>query len=480
MTETDYLIRDLYCKDKYTLRSIARKRQFNFIKYNGNNYEQVCAFIHEGSPNTRIIPENKLRVGSVYTYSGKTFKMFRVFVQYLRCVIASNPYLVTENGEWLPLALKHQDAVDYLKMNRHHKIFAYEDILATYKYNPDFESFIVYDREHPKGVAINDLPDFHEWYIGGDDDIHRFYKDYKVCYQKALHIVDFRLDFNNLVETLEMKRYIINKQLHIKGRPVMFNVSWENYARRKALYTTCLNENQFKTFVDALYNIIYEETRGDSKVNKQTLGPYAAHPFTLVVGELRNYYNHAQDTYVLPESRARYSIDKIFLKYLEQSGGPQTPNDYAELQSRLLSEYEHFLTIIINAQKEKNRIKATIKEDDYGNLSCGKILLNNRYRFLRGCTAIIEQYEINPNEKTKESYLYSCRHVTCVIIMKKGVICKDNEGTYYVDRYILKESAAADLGKEVLIKSIRPFRRDVMDSIYFGEVKEYSILGDTK
>ena len=476
MTETDYLNRDIYCKYKYTLRSIARKRQFNYIKYNGKNYEEVCAFIREGSPNTPLLPENKLREGKIYTYHGKTFEMFGVGAHDLRCIIASCPYLVTENGEWLPLALKYQEAVDYLKMNRYHKLFAYEDILATYMYDPDSSSFIVYDCEHPNGIVINDLPDFHEWYIGGDDDIHRFYNNYKVCYQKALHIVDIREDYNNLVESLEKLRYDINKRLHLKGRPVMFNISWENYARRRALYTTCLNEFQFKAFIDALYNMIYEETRGDSKVSKQTLGPYASHPFTFVVGELRNYYSHAQDTYVLPESRAKFSIDKLFLRYLEQSGGPQAPDDYAELQSKLLSDYNRFLTSIMKAQKEKNRVVAKIKEDDYGNLSCGKVLLNKRYRFLRGCTGIIEHYDINTDEKTKETYRYYCSHLSSVLINKNGVICKDNEGTYYVDRYIFKESLAANLGKKVYVKSIRPFRNDVLESSYFGEVKEYSIL----
>lgn len=474
----DYSVIDIYSKDKFTLRSVARKRQFNFIRYNGRNYDEVVSFIHEASPNTRIIDEQLLTVGDLYSFSGRDFRMKRILTQDLRFVIASNPYLVSENGECIPLALQHQQAVDYLKENRHHKLFSYYDMLSTYKYNPDIGGFIVYNPDHIKGVAIDELPDIYDWYIGGDDNIHKHGDNLKLVYQHTLHIVDVRYSFEQIVERIESLRYRINKKNELQGRTVMFNVSWENYIRRKNLRTSCLDSAHFRYFVDALYNEIYEETKDEKlQKNKFHLAAFSNHPFVKTVGELRNYYGHGRDSYKISDSNRDYSIDRVFLNYLNHNRGPEEPDDFFTLQQRILNDYVAFLERILESVQKKSVITAIICEDDSGNLYCGNVVLPRHYKFLRGCEGTITSYTENDDEQTKTLYPYYCEKMSFVLVNIEGLVQQDSEKTYYANRFIFKDTIAKYVGKKVLIKKIHPFvKKAGKPQRYFGEVIDYSII----
>lgn len=453
----DFSLLDVYSKDKFILRSVVRNRQFPFIRYHGDNLEEFVSFITSELPDLEIDPQ-KLRVGELYTYSGKYFRLKRVPISDLRFVIASLPFLVTDDGDSIPLAIEHQQAEAYLRANRHHKLFAYEDILATYKYNPDHSSFMMYDRSHPNGVPMNGLPDSYEWYIGGDDGANRMLSTLKPVYSKALHMVDVRPDFGSIVYRIGSQMHSINKKLSIQGRSVLFNESWENQERINILKKSCLRKDAFKSFVNALYIIVF----ANSNSNKE----FTDLQFVKTIEALHNYLELGQETDVFP-------ISQVSQKYLEHNMGPQDPEDFLMLQEGVLMDFYDFLIKIQESITERMTIVGTVCQDDKGNLYCGKTLLSPSFHVYRGCKCEITSWQNNIDEKTKSRYPYSCDRLSRVVINRTGVISRDDEGTLYLDKYILKESAVQHLGEEAHLRLIRPYLKP--RGKYLGEVIEYTL-----
>lgn len=471
----DYSVLDIYNKEKFVLRSETRKLQFPFIRYNGSNYEELVSFITSFSPNTIVPAPERLKVGELYSYSRKKFQFIRIPIIDLRFVIASNPYLVISEEEIIPLALEYQQAVDYLKENRHHKLFAYEDILATYKYTPEHASFMMYDRSHPKGVVLDELPKFLDWYIGGDDDANHMWSCIKVIDKKALHLVDARPDFEDLVDIIDGERYIINQSLYVQGRPIMFNVSWEDNARRKALKHTCLHIHSFKSFINALYKIIFEDTNGASRPAKESLGEFADESIVRIVEELHHYYAIGQKSSAPVDSDWPFSIDQIFQMYLEHNLGPQEPDDYAMLQEGILVDFHDFLVKVKESIREKMKIIGTLCQDDYGNIFCGKALVNQRYSCYCGCECEITSYSRNVDEGLPQ-FPYYTERLYRVALNRTGIISRDEEGTIYIDKYVLRDPAADQVGKEAQVRSIRPFF--IPRGEYLGEVVDYVLSNE--
>jgi hypothetical protein len=466
----DYSVLDIFSKDKFILRSEARKLQFPFIRYNGSNYEELVSFITSFSPNTIVPAPEKLKIGELYTFSGKKFQFRHVPIGNLRYAIASNPFIVLPEGDCLPLALEYQQAVDYLKENRHHKLFAYEDILATYKYNPEHTSFMMYDRSHPKGVVLDELPKFIDWYIGGDDDANHLWSCFKVVYKTALHMVDARPDFEDLVDIIDGERYAINQSLYVQGRPIMFNVNWEDNARRKALKHTCHHIHDLKSFIGALYKIIFEDTKGASQSPKESLGEFAGESIVRIIEELHLYYGTGQKSSAPMDSDWPFTIDQIIQMYLQHNLGPQEPEDYSQLQQGILIDFHDYLVKIKESIREKMKIIGTLCQDDYGNIYCGKALVDQRYRCYCGCECVITSYSRNVNDELPQFPYYTDR-LYRVALNRTGIISRDEEGTLYLDKYVLRDSAANQLGKEAQVRGIRPFF--IPRGEYLGEVVEY-------
>ena len=473
----DYSVLDIFSKDKFILRSEARKLQFPFIRYNGSNYEELVSFITSFSPNTIVPAPEKLKIGELYTFSGKKFQFRHVPIGNLRYAIASNPFIVLPEGDCLPLALEYQQAVDYLKENRHHKLFAYEDILATYKYNPEHTSFMMYDRSHPKGVVLDELPKFIDWYIGGDDDANHLWSCFKVVYKTALHMVDARPDFEDLVDIIDGERYAINQSLYVQGRPIMFNVNWEDNARRKALKHTCHHIHDLKSFIGALYKIIYEDTKGASQSPKESLGEFAGESIVRIIEELHHYYGTGQKSSAPMDSDWPFTIDQIIQMYLQHNLGPQEPEDYSQLQQGILIDFHDYLVKIKESIREKMKIIGTLCQDDYGNIYCGKALVDQRYRCYCGCECVITSYSRNVNDELPQFPYYTDR-LYRVALNRTGIISRDEEGTLYLDKYVLRDSAANQLGKEAQVRGIRPFF--IPRGEYLGEVVDYVLSNDVR
>ena len=66
--DMDYSEINIYQYQKFTLLSKKRgNRSFRFIRYDGNNYDEVVSFLTEKSPNTRAWPVERLVPGGLYT-----------------------------------------------------------------------------------------------------------------------------------------------------------------------------------------------------------------------------------------------------------------------------------------------------------------------------------------------------------------------------------------------------------------------------
>ncbi len=470
----DYSELDIYSKDKFILRSVARQKQFPFIKYNGNNYEELASFITSASPNTKIPGPDELKKGELYTFSGKSFRLVRVPIESLRFVIASNPYLVRSKGQSVPLAINTHQATEYLKESNRHKVFAYEEVLSTYQFNQERSSFVMYDSSHPSGIPINALPEHAEWYIGGNEGLHRKIKYREVFYQKALHIVDARPSFAEIEDRIESLKYEINRLLHVKGYPVMFNVDWGYYVRRKELKTTSLNERNFISFVRTLYYAVYEETKGPNQSSLETLGDFANHPFVQVVASLNNYYNNGLRTPV-ESSTDGYSIVQVFQKFLKQDMGPQEADDYSFLQQGILEDYQHFLESLFESLKARMRIIGTICQDEFDNIYCGKALLGKKYTYYLGCECIITSYITNLDDRTSQ-YPFYCDKIDSIAINRTGTIRKDKNGAIYLDRFVFSGSDSEHIGKKARIEKVSPFYQ-IRDG-YLGKVLSFVLLDE--
>lgn len=464
----DYSLINVYEKDKFILRSNTQNRQFPFIKYSGDNYDELVSIITSASPNTIIPPPQKLKLGGLYTYSGKDYRLKCIPIIDVRCIIASYPYLVLDDGECIQLAMDYLQAEAYLKENRHHKVFAYENILATYKYNPEHSSFIMYDRSHPNGFPINGLFSSYEWFICGDDGANRITSNLKPIYTKVLHSVDFRPDFGDVVYRIGRLMHRINQELSIQGRPILFSETWESQDRRKTLKKTCHHNEHFKSFIEALYLIIFEETKGESPLNTSALGEIANEPFIQTVSTLYNYYEHGRDSKERP-------ISVIFQKYLEHNLGPDSPDEYIQLQDGLLADFYSFVQSIIRSIKERITIVGIIRLDENGNLYCGKAILPHSYDVYLGCQCEIVTLSKNMDENAIK-YPYYSDVINSVSLKRTATIKKDEEGTVYIDKFIVKDSSDDRLGKKADIELIRPFVKPKGN--YLGEVLEYTLLDE--
>lgn len=465
MAFMDYSALNIYSKDKFILRSVIRNMDFPFIRYTGKNYEELINFITSYSPNTIIEPQD-IQVGELYTYSRKNFNLKRVPISELRFVIASNPYLVTEKGDCIPLALDRQQAEIYLKENRHNMMFTYKNTIATYKYNPEHSSFVMYDYLHPTGIPFAQLPDSFEWYIGGKDGANRLWRNTSIHYDDVVHSVDARPSLKGLVGRIQALENKVNQKSCIQGQPMLFPQALENRERRNILKKVCLKRDAFISFINALYMIVFEETRSGSPSHTDTLDRYRDEEFAKVLDALYGYY-------VLGSSTDRVGINSVFQKYLEHNMGPREPRDYAVLQTGLLTDYHSYLNKILGVVAEELIITGIISLDEAGNLYCGKAVLPQKYYAYRGCQCVIAEPSKNLDEKTNTRYPYTSDRLNSVVLKRKGTISKDREGTFYLDKYIFKNAVPEQLGREAQLQLIRPF--ETPRGIYYGEIIEYVI-----
>jgi hypothetical protein len=466
---------NVYKQKKFTVYSAIRNKQFRFIRYTGDNYEEIKSYINEISPNTSIWKEETLKVGVLYGYSGRTSQFLSVWEQNIRTVIASNPYLIDDLGEPISLALNNEEATEYLKIKKTNRVFCYEDMLASFYYDPKEKLFFAVDKNHPKGISFSSLPDNREWYIGTRDNIHSVHYTINVRYQHTLHIVDFKIAFEGLVEEIEKLKYDINELLYKKNNSCMFKASWENYIRRKTLSTICLNEYLFEDFISVVYKTLYEETK-NVKGTRATLGSFANDKFVEIVGELRHHYAHGNSEYIQSKS---IPISQIYLKYLKIEIGPQCPEDFVSMQSGIIDDLIIFLKQIYDYTLNSSAIIDTINEDYYDNLYCGKVALPKHFSIYKGLVCRIKIYKANENADTQQYFPYYSSNVDYIETKYEGTIEINEKGEFCCQDYKITNQSYHKEGRRLLITKIRPYGDLFDDTNLRGVVIECSFVDST-
>ena len=354
-----------------------------------------------------------------------------------------------------------------MQANKNNKVFCYEDILATFVFDSEKNTYLLFDQNHPKGIALPQLPDKREWYVCGNDNIHRVPYKYEANYQSSLHIVAIRFKFDRTVENIECKKYNINFQLNKLGKPIMFNPSWENYMRREVMQTPCTTDNMLSRFALIMYHVVFEETMVGG-VRRFNLGEFKSHYFTEVVNALRNHYSHGRSEFVQGKS---LRIEDIYIRYLKSNEGPRTLDDYSVIQFGVLKDFSNFLDEILEDIKSDITYIDIIQEDLYGNIYCGKVLLPGYYSTFKGYRCCIKSTKENTNENNKEAYPYFCDKPEYIETKIVGEISIDSTGTCFCNDCKLPLSLSDELGRVIEITKIRPIKSE----LYNQEAVSYRI-----
>lgn len=453
----NYSIRSVYNKEYFELYSEKRNRSFRFAKYNGNNYEELCKYIHEVSPNTEIWEEYKMTKNSFYTYSGRTYQFNEVPLWEMRCCIVSNPFLLLD-GERIPLTLSQSEAEEYLKLSDKNTVFCYDDLCVNYMYNSESCEYVLIDRNHPRGISSANLNNHQEWYIGIIDNIHELPNPCTPHYQFDIHIVHFEYGLREKADKIVSLIYEINKLAHItQDGKIIFKPSWEDFKRYKTLFLKCQKESHLKDFVQTLYNYIYEETKDyqkdqKNKITRMTLPPkFRSSKFVTMVGEFRNYYDHGISEY---ESN-KESINQIFIKYLNINTPPKQVTDYERIQLGLLNDFELFLKTLYDSIGKNRKIVDYISTDDKGNVYCSNVLLPRDLFGFKGCRCQLSQIVNNNIIGLNKKYEYYCQFPDFIYFRREGVIEYDDQGFLKCHNILIPDdSLRLYLGKKAIVNKI--------------------------
>lgn len=414
MNETDYSKVDIYSKQYFELYSERRDISFRYAKYDGYNYEKICDYIHELSNYTEIWDREKLRKGSVYTFSGRTYEFMEVDSYSLRCCIANNPYIMIDNKK-TALVLSTNEADEYLRQDPTHIVFAYEEICNDYKYDPLSNSYIIYSKDHPQGLKISELPKGKEWYIGGKDNMRYLRKYAKPAYDESTHTVHLEIDLQVIVNKCLTKIYEINNFYMGKEKNgCLLKPSWKDYYYYRMLFDKYNSKEKFVKFIEALSHYTDKVSKDADvekwlKLNKQE--SVLSDKNNLIVYHVdiyQNYYKSGQQT---------NNIENLWKHYLKINIEPRQ-NDFKIIQFELLKQYLILLSDLHN--KTCKRVHTgLICKDENNNLFCGDIMLSKAYNDYVGVNCQISNYGKN---KEKNLYKYYCNWVDYLEIHIEGYL----------------------------------------------------------
>lgn len=437
---------DVYQKEMFEVYSKIRNRSFRFVRYTGNNYTKLKDYIQEVSPNTQIWPESELRIGTLYGYSGRTFKFEPIIEYNIRCIIASNPYLKC-GSKYKELSVCANEIEEYLKQSNRHVAFRYGDILESYKYNDQRDCFILYDRNHKLGIECSELPANDEWYIGHNDGLLGLSFEMEAKYQYSIHQVSIKPKIDILVDKIEKLKLNINRTCYHKSEAPIFAPSWEYYERILCMSKICITPYAMTKFANCMYSILFEETKVNG-VNRFTLGDNKNDEFVLLVGELRNYYSHGNAEY----EPWGMGIQSVFSRYLHNNIGPQIPNDFVTIQMGILEDFICFLEKISAEVRESLTVSGILMQDDDGHCFCGNAIVDPRFSKYKGCPIMSTQIITNTDD-TVDQYPFYCYGLEEVEVNYSGKIRLEDE-VLFCGNCPLPNSFSNMLGKNICIEKI--------------------------
>ncbi len=445
--------KNIYSKDYFELYSQKRNKSFRFARYNKHNYKELCDFIHEISPNTVIWDEKRLRKGSFYTYSGRTFQFGEVPLWEMRCCIANNPFIIV-NQKTIPLDLTQAEAEEYLQQSVGNRVTCYDNITTDYIYWGSNE-FCVVNEDHPKGLSCAHLDAHNEWYIIIDDGLHVQGNSCVPKYEDETHTVHFTYNLRDKADRIIDLMYEINRLNYFQNHSVIFNPSWEDYSRYRKLYYQCMREGELKDFIQTLYNYIYEETKSYSQTEqvKKTRGTLPSetkyHEFVEEVGEFRNYYDHGVSEYI---TNKNFSMADLFLKYIQTNNPPCSPNEFEMIQLKMLNGFIDFLLELKSIIASKRTIRDYLQVDERGNVFVSNILLPRELRDCQGCLCEVSNVIENNLTPLNNYYEYYCQFPNYICKQINGDIGLDSNDNVICGNVLLGEFFRAYLGQSITIE----------------------------
>lgn len=444
---------NIYELKYFELLSEKRNRSFRFALYDGSNYQELVDYIHGASPNTSVWEESLLQKNKYYSYSGRDFSFMEIHEWDLRPCIASNPFLI-QGKDRNPIYMSYEEAVSYLKQTPYHRVFPYESIADTFAYDPNINNFVVYNSNHHRGLSVNELPKYAEWYIVNDDKLHLLFEYIEPKYVFASHQVHFDFGLRQKADTIIDLIFEINQISFLSAdKKCVFNATWEDTKRYRTLYHTCLHEHQFKAFVSVLYNYIFEETKGSNndgfKVNRELLPQTFRHDdFVLHVSEFRNFYSHGQGEY-----ETSYLSGADLFNFYINSPFPRTEADFETLQTKLLDGFISFLNKLKEYLTFNSIVEGTICLDDDDNVHCSNVLLPKEYAVWGGYKCSIKHKVKNEIHNLKGLYPFYSRF-PLIFVSIKGYINIESQDDYFLNDYKLGNGLSPFIGCIATIESL--------------------------
>lgn len=449
----DYKELDIFQKEKFQLYSKTRDRHFRFIRYNGRNYDEIVSFIHGLSPNTEIWPEERLKVGTLYNYSGRDYKMGYVDRTNLRGVIVNNPFIICENGQEIPLALNRDEAVSYLSLSSKHAVFCPQKALATFKMDLNDGKLYEYSKDHPKGIDREKLP-LDEFYICSEP-VKDF--SYNAEFDIDRHELIITYQFKNLVENFEKTKYYINRLCIQSRHKLIFEPTWDNWKTRYVLSQPCLNSWDLMDVLKRLHSMVFDDMGDRKQLDAIKIGN---HPF---VKDLKDFF----DYFVLGKMKSE-TVEKKLLLYYNSTDRPACANDFENLQKGLYEDFRIFLNEIFARLNESKSKTVIIQQDDNGNVHNRDIQFADYLSEYKGCMCTFSHFKRNNN--IESGYDYYCDKVDYVEIKEEGVIQVDSDSNLFLGKYLIPKKWGFKEGESIKITQIRPNKKQ---SPYKGIAVEY-------
>lgn len=467
-SQSDFEFKNIYLLDKFELFSKRRGKSFRYVRYNGNNYDDLCEFIHGISPNTTIWEEKHLNKNTYYSYYGRTGEFMEIPIWELRCCIANNPFLVKEN-KLFSLALTKQEAQNYLKLSESNRVFCYNHIENDYSYC-ESNGYMIVNKDHLLGLSCMELNDNEEWYIGINDSLH---VKGNICiprYEKDTHTVHFDYDIRAKADRIIDLIYEANRlSFFNRNKLLVFQPSWEDSLRYRKLYKKSGSEILIKEFIQTVYNFLYEETKDYPHFNKYTSkvkktrmtlpDTFRYHRFVIEIGELRNHFDHGVSEY---EPTNDCSINDIYLKYMRTNRTVKRPSDYDTMQIGILNGFIGFLEELVDYLVRQRIVEDYIGIDENGNVYCKDVLLPREFGSLQGCKCKISSVVKNTVTPLCNSYEYFCQYPTEIYKQATGTIQKRNNHIICQD-ILLQDSLELFIGESISIDCVEATTKEFRD-----------------
>ena len=282
-----------------------------------------------------------------------------------------------------------------------------------------------------------------------------------IDYQSVQMIVsEYQISLKSLVDSINERKWLINKELNDQGKDIMFNASWDNYNRDKILSSPIVDEVSMKNFAETLYISLFDDTRikrGRSIIlskkasDKYTLGELYYESFANLVSAFRCQFTHSKENM----KGAKIQPKDVYLRYIEKNKPPQTEDEYKKLQKGLLSDYVSFLEAILKKIQSDNSYFGIIEVSE-GIVHTQHIsLTKNLFRFV-GCECYITNTVPNNNPITQNQYPFFCpspEYINCNVV---GEATKDDiTGVCSTGGIKLDSFAENRVGKGVRVLRVR-------------------------